>query len=414
MERSTGLIDINFVEGFAMLFDETVPLKVSYVKIGRHGNFVLGSTRSATLFLRFADLSPRLQVPMEVSTLIEADNGGMLDIISVSESTGGISESYLVMLTNSTAASVSYFRPVTQADFDESSVSRAQSDILEICMSSTKELISWCLGAAKNMRITTTSPESGQSEGSILILCDSSPADDSIMQGVACNPSTGDSWNFYVEKESETTFDDWVFCAECGKGQFFFLGHNSTSFSVFSIHSSLLHVDGAKVSSQSGLSNGRLNLFTASLPEQIPRSISVIPNPRAGDSALVCISFASDATGKTEIWVLQMTFLEETGLDQDDDDSSSTWLSIFVVGTLLALGIGFPIYVNRNPVLKTKLIALFTGKPEGSVLLQPYEVSMELSPIGKENTETPSPLSYDAPAPGRQSSKTKSLEVVIE
>ena len=413
VSASTGSLTIHFMEGFSMSFDGTSSRSISSVKAMPHGTFALGSSESLVVAVDPSDLSRKLEFPVKVSSLIESDSSNLVDIISLSDSSRGRWSSELIVLTNSSRIPITYYKPQSPVEFEESSISTGLIDVLEICPTSTKELISWCTSASRNVRIASIPAESGQSEGSILVLCDSSPAEENVMQGVACNPSTGDSWNFYIEKDSEYTFDDWVYCVDCEREQLVILSHNGSAYSVNAIHSSLLHVDGARVSSASGLSHGRPNLFSAPLPKQIPRSISVTRDTRDDNSLKAYISFSPDVTGNTDILVFQISFRGESGLD-DDDDSSSTSLSIIVVITLIALGIAFPIYVNKHPRFKAKLLAFFTGKPEGSILLQPYEVSMELSPIGKETTENLPPLSLDAPVTGRRSSKGNALEVVIE
>lgn len=295
------------------------------------------------------------------------------------------------VLTDSSSTSILYFSGgISSIPSDGSITGHHYEDALALCPSSVRDAITACPVSTHLPSIISLPPESGQSIGSVLFLC-GKPVNEGTehLSGFACNPSTGDSWSFAIESDADVSFVDWHYCPSCEPSQVFILTHTRDTLKVETVLVSALHFDGAIISRADDFAHGRMRLFDVPLNGPEPRSLAITKNPKAEESLSLYISFAPDETKATKIIQFEVNFAEEGIIELEEIDSSSTSLSWIIVITLLAAGIGLPIYINRRPQLKARIESLLTRKPIGAVALPIDESISERLPIKTQKETSP-------------------------
>ena len=282
-------------------------------------------------------------------------------------------------------------------------------DPLALCPAELKVDVETCPPTRGLQSIESIEAEPGQSTGSILLVCERPSESDGLVHGLACNPSTGDSWQFFIESEPGWNIADLAYCAACEPSQVFFLSYNDTAFSIDTVLASTLVRGGSIVGRPGASMSSRVRLLEARFPHPIQmHSLSVVPEQTSGDKMRVFVASRNEGN-ETLILSLSLELFESVAETLEGAESDSVSFSLIVLVVLVGLGIMLPIIINRNAKLKTRLQEIFMGQPKYAVKLNP--VGAELSPPRTSLLNSPSTVGKRTK---RENGETTPLEVVIE
>ena len=277
-------------------------------------------------------------------------------------------------------------------------------DPMALCPAALKEEVTTCPPSRGLQSIGSIEAEPGQSTGSILFVCEKPSETDGLIHGWACNPSTGDSWQFLIEAAAGWNVADIAYCASCNPHQVFFLSYNATAFAIETVLASTLVHGGTIVTPTS-----RIRLLEAAFTHPVQmHSLSVIPDPSGSEKVKLFVASRNE-TGETLLLTFSVELLDALADVLENEDSDSFSISLIVLIVLLSLGIILPIVVNRNPTLRARLEEIYTGKPKYSVRLHPAEAA--LSPPRAVLIDNPATFGKRGK---RESGQMTPLEVVIE
>jgi hypothetical protein len=296
---------------------------------------------------------------------------------------------------------------------------REFEDPLALCTDVLRQRTLSCSNMENSQVFTSVPEEDGQSTGSLLFLCKTRSESDGLFHGWACNPSTGDTWSYTIDLESDWTIADWKFCGSCSVPQILLLSNNEISFSVDSVLLSAIHDDGSKIQLADDMAHGRIRLFWSSSTSNV-KALSVNDYPGEEDMLLVHVGGSPDKSGVTPVHIFNIKMTSEASATFEDIKGRGYRLiSFIIVFLILVFGVGVPIIIIRYPLIKTKFEKYILGRDQNPKYISLTTKRSTLRPIDGSNladTEGGTNIPVDSPNGfGRRGrSNPKSLEIVVE
>ena len=409
--RSTRFATAEFEDSFGFASNEPRWGGLTSLQFSENGEQWIGTTSQGDIVLSSSDIYGFESITVDLIQTIDEESDEHLAVDSISTISGSplldpFLDAYYLRVSSGKTPLRSY-QSIDSDTYEGLVFNRPYEDALTLCPESLRQQIASCNGST----LTSIPPQSGQSVGSLLFLCESRSESDGLFHGWACNPSTGDSWGFSLQAEEGWNFVDWSFCSYSDPPQILLLSVNETSFAVDTVLLSALHDDDNQILMADDLIHGRVRLFESSTTSQV-RSLSVSRDEYNPEQLMLYLgSTKDDSSGLTSIHVISLNMSPEGTSELSEVNSNSYTLSVIILVLLVTVGIAVPLLLNKLPRLRFMVYNMLgTRSPEPAYLtlnehraspakLTDVSVSLDASPIGRL---------------GSNSNATKPLNVVIE
>ena len=405
--RSTRFATVKYEVSVGLSSDDRRWGGVSSIRFSQASESWMGVTTQGQLILSPVNIIESESMKVTLVELLDSETNDPIAVESISTISGWpLVDPFfdgVYVRVSSDSAPVRLYQSIEPDTYEGIVFNRQYEDPLALCPESFRAQILSCpsSGAAQSLASITTEP--GQSTGSLLFLCETRSASDNLFHVSACNPSTGDSWNFSFEGRDGWRFADWSFCPSCFPEQIFMLSYNETSFAVDTVLVSALRDDGSSILLADDFIHGRVRLFESSASSKV-RSMSVIQDPYFPDQLKVHLGSVEETTGITAIHVLSVKLSSEGSTVLNEVNSGSYTLSMMILVLLITAGIAIPLTINKYPKMRRIL-----DSP------QPAYVTLDTQPRSVKKAPEPVPTEESMPVGRRPGSRTaRPNDLIIE